>query len=207
MAHQINIVLHVLAGGVALVLGSMAILFNRRVRAHRKLGTIFLYFLSVVVATGFVGWMLFRSDPFLLMLTILSGYEGFAGYRIITMKDKHPVVLDVCVAIAALTIGAAYVFVLSDTTATMSSPVVNSTLAALAIVTVYDISKYFFTYRFVRSWWLYEHIYKMIAAFSAILSAFVGTVVEGFRPWSQLGPSVICMWLIVFFIWARARRP
>ncbi len=207
MIHQLNIGLHVLSGTLALILGTLTIVCNERIRTHRKLGTWFLYFLGVVVGTGFIGWLFFRSDPFLLMLTILAGYDGFAGYRAIRLRDKHPGSLDVTVAIVALITGVLYVLVLASTMATMSSAVVKSTLMALMIVTLYDIAKYFFTHRYVKHWWLYEHIYKMIAGFSAIFSAFVGTVVTGFRPYSQLGPTVICMGLIVFFIWKRARRP
>jgi hypothetical protein len=206
MIHQVNIGLHVLSGTLALILGALAIVFNERLRTHRKLGSWFLYFLGVVVGTGFIGWLFFRSDPFLLMLTILAGYDGFAGYRVVTLKQNHPGIPDVAGAIIALTTGMLYVFAFSETMATMSSSVVKSTLIALMIVTLYDIVKYFFTHRYVKHWWLYEHIYKMIAGFSAIFSAFVGTVVTGFRPYSQLGPTVICMWLIVFFIWKRARR-
>jgi hypothetical protein len=44
----------------------------------------------------------------------------------------------------------------------------------------------------------------MLSAYSAILSAFTGTVLPGFKPYSQLGPSVLCLWLIVFFIWRQA---
>jgi hypothetical protein len=206
MFHQVNIGLHVLSGTAALIMGVLAIVLNRHPGIHRRLGIGFLYLLGVVVSTGFVGWLLFRSDPFLLMLTILSGYEGFAGYRVIQTREKHPATLDLLVAIVALGMGLLYVFYLSATKAGMSGAVVKSTLVALMIVTIYDLMKYFFTHRYVKSWWLYEHIYKMIAALSAILSAFVGTVADdNFRPWSQLGPSVICVWLIVFFIWTRSR--
>jgi hypothetical protein len=207
MLHQLNIGLHVVSGTIALLLGLLAIVFNRRTTQHRKLGTWFLYFIGVVVGTGFIGWMFFRTDPFLLMLTILSGYEAFAGYRVVRMRENRPGLPDISVAMIASVTGLAYVLVLSATRAGMSSPVVTSTLIALMIVTVYDILKYFLIHRFVKRWWLYEHIYKMISAFSAILSAFVGTVVDGFRPYSQLGPSVVCVWLIVFFIWRRASKP
>src|SRR5882762_8003869 len=124
MFHQFNIGLHVFSGSVALILGLLAIIFSERTRLHRKLGKAFLYALSIVVATGFVGWLLFRSDAFLLMLTIISGYEGFAGYRIVKMKEKHPGIVDFLVAAGALLTGVLYVYLLSVREATMSSSVV-----------------------------------------------------------------------------------
>lgn len=205
MLHKVNILLHVSAGTAALILGILAIFFNSKVHVHRKFGKPFLFVLSIVVGTGFIGWLFFRSDPFLLILTILSGYDGFAGWRVLKLRGNHPQLQDGIVSGITLTVALWYVFQLSSTPASMSSTVVISTLAALALVTVYDLAKYFFIHRFVRTWWLYEHIYKMMAAFSAILSAFFATVVTVWRPYSQVGPSFICTLLIVYFIWRRVR--
>jgi hypothetical protein len=105
------------------------------------------------------------------------------------------------VAAGSLAVGVAYLFYLRGADGNWAPPVVYSTLAALAVVTGYDLLKHGWLHERLRSWWLYEHIYKMLSAYSAILSAFTGTVLPGFKPYSQLGPSVLCLWLIVFFIW------
>jgi hypothetical protein len=52
---------------------------------------------------------------------------------------------------------------------------------------------------------LYEHVYKNDLGISALLSAFGGTVLPDYHPYSQAGPGAFCVWLIVFFIWQRTR--
>lgn len=53
-------------------------------------------------------------------------------------------------------------------------------LPQILLVIIYDFLRYLIpknSYRKHRIW-LYEHIYKMTSAFSAILSAFTGTVLD-----------------------------
>ncbi len=46
----------------------------------------------------------------------------------------------------------------------------------------------------------YEHIYKMTSAFSGLLSAFIGTVFEEYKPHSQYIPSALGVLIILGFI-------
>jgi hypothetical protein len=200
MLHQVNIITHIIAGMVALVIGLFAIVYNRRVILHIKLGRYFIYFLSVVIVTGYFGFFLFGNDPFLLMLTLIASYVGFAGFRNIQLKEKRGTALDVVVALTALISSLTYVCLLSRNNVPRNITVVSSTLAALLLVTTYDLMKYFFFHDYLRKAWLYEHIYKMISAFSALLSAFAGNVFRDFHPYSQVGPSAFCTLLIIYFI-------
>src|ERR1700712_1982907 len=108
MIHTFNILLHVIAGTIALIIGTIAICFYRRPKIHRLLGKIFLWLLIVVVASGFFGWLFFRSDPFLLMLTLISGYVGFAGWRVIRLRIRRPPFSDGIMALVILSIAIAY---------------------------------------------------------------------------------------------------
>src|ERR1044071_3094225 len=105
MFHIINIGIHVAAGTLGLIVGFFAMFSLARGARHKRIGRVFLYLLTIVVATGFVGWLLFRSNAFLLILTVLSGYLGFAGFRNIRLKEKRSSVLDLAASIVALTIG------------------------------------------------------------------------------------------------------
>ncbi len=204
MLHSFNISLHVLAGTVALVIGLLALTVRKPSARHFRYGRYFLYLLAVVVGTGFTGLLFFRSSSFLLMLTLLAGYDGYAGYRAVQLRARRSSRADALVAAATLTAGLLYVGYLRQADGNWAAPVVYSTLAALALVTGYDLLKHCWLHERLKSGWLYEHIYKMVSAYSAILSAFTGTVLPGFKPYSQLGPSVLCLWLIVFFIWREA---
>lgn len=206
MLHTFNIGLHVVAGTIALILGIIAVSVSKTTRTHKRFGIWFLYCLSVVVTTGFVGWLFFRSNSFLLMLTILSGYVGFAGYRNIRLKEQKSTRWDFFATLLAFSLGILYIIWLNKSNTSWTPSVVYPTLGALMLVTIYDTVKFLWLHAAIKKWWLYEHIYKMVSAFSAILSAFCGTVFNKFQPLSQIGPSTFCIILIVFFIVREARK-
>jgi len=203
MLHVINILVHVVSGSIAIVIGFFTIAYNRRVSIHKKLGRYFIYFLSLVVSTGFIGFFFFRNEPFFLMLTLIASYVGFAGLRNIRLKQGRGTTIDVVTAAAVLIVSLIYVWSLSIST---NSIVVTSTMVALVFVTTYDLVKCLFLHRYLKSVWLYEHIYKMLSAFSALLSAFAGNVLRDFQPYSQIGPSALGVVLIVYFMVRRARK-
>jgi uncharacterized membrane protein len=204
MFHSINIWIHVVAGTIALIIGFFAIFSTRRSSNHRQAGRIFLYLLLIVVTTGFIGWLFYRSNSFLLMLTMLSGYVGYAGYRAVRLREKRTSLVDVVVASTALITGILYIIWLNKSNTSWTPSVVYATLSALILVTVYDLLKHFWLHDKIKTWWLYEHIYKMISAHSALFSAFCGTVLPQFKPFSQIGPSILSLWLIAIFIGQQA---
>ncbi|WP_247232898.1 hypothetical protein [Telluribacter sp. SYSU D00476] len=206
MIHQVNILIHVLAGTTALLVGGAALLTPKYLPRHARLGRIFLYLLSVVVATGFVGWLFFRSNNFLLMLTLLSGYVGYAGWRCVRLKEKKASAGDALVAILALTLGVLFMLEIRKQDGSWNPVVIYSTLGALGVVTVYDLVKYFWLHHRLRKWWIYEHIYKLVSAFSATLAAFTGTVLPDYKPYSQILPSAFCTLLILVLIIRQARK-
>lgn len=201
MIHKINLLTHIAAGTLALVVGIIVLFSAKGSKFHLRFGRYFVYLLVVVVSTGFLGWLFFRSNSFLLMLTILAGYNTYSGYRIVKLKQNRLSALEVFVPLLALAIGIFYLIWLMRSDTLWSPAVIYPTLSGLVLVTVYDLVKFFFLHRTISHWWLYEHIYKIISAFSAILSAFVGTVLPDFKPYSQIGPSTICILLIIGFIW------
>ncbi len=205
MLHTLNIFIHVAVGTLGLLLGLLALVYQNNVRQHVRFGRYFLYALTVVVATAFIGILFFRSNPFLLMLTLLGGYVGYSGYRAVRLRERQTSRLDVTVAVCVLGTGGWYLMSLQAGDSHWSPVVVFSTLSALVLVAGYDLVKHFWLYKRLRTWWLYEHIYKMLSAYSAILSAFSGTVLSQYKPHSQILPSVLCVSAIVYFIWARAR--
>jgi hypothetical protein len=205
MIHTINIGIHAIVGTVALLIGFLIILYPKGSIKHKRLGVYFLVLLLVVVATGFLGWLFFRSNSFLLMLTLLSGYTGFSGYRSVKLKENRSSRIDVLIAIAALLTGTSYIVWLNESNATWNPGIVYPTLFGLILVTTYDIAKYLWFHQKLRTWWLYEHIYKLLSSHSALFSAFCGTVLPDYKPYSQIMPSIISLWLIAFFIFQQVR--
>jgi uncharacterized membrane protein len=189
--HIANIVTHVAAGSLALLCGVAALLTPKGGRGHRQAGRIFLYLLAVVVMTGLFGVFIFKRNVFLLVITLLSGYLGYSGFRIVKLKNNRPHLADIAVAIITLMAAIYFLYYLSKIGMMWSPVVIYSTVGYLFLVIAYDMARYLIPVRYYRNGWLYEHIVKMVSAFSGLLSAFSGTVLPQFQPYSQILPSVL----------------
>ncbi len=200
--HTLNIVLHVSAGVVALVLGLVALLTAKGSSAHNKCGNYFLAFVSIVIITGLIGVFIFGRNTFLLVITVLTGYVSFSGYRALKFKSNVPRTLDMIVALVSLSTLAYFLYFFHSIGMIWSPVVIYSTVGAMLLVILYDFLRYLIprkTYSKHRIW-LYEHIYKMTSAFSGLLSAFAGTVLKQYQPHSQYLPSVLGMVIVAAFM-------
>ena len=200
--HTLNIVLHVSAGLVALVLGLVALLTAKGGSIHNKCGNYFLAFVSIVIVTGLIGVFIFGRNTFLLVITVLTGYVSFSGYRALKFKSNVSRMLDIIVALFSLSTLAYFLYFFHSIGMIWSPIVIYSTVGAMLLVILYDFLRYLIprkTYSKHRIW-LYEHIYKMTSAFSGLLSAFAGTVLKQYQPHSQYLPSVLGMVIIAAFM-------
>ena len=99
-------------------------------------------------------------------------------------------------------------FILSMDTQNYDMPLVTiyATLAGLSSYCIYDLARNMFSTAWLKATWLYEHIFKMISAFGALLSAASGNVLPNLGAVSQLSPTVFGFGLILFFIIATKRN-
>ncbi len=198
--HNANILIHVVAGSVALLLGILALTTGKGGKWHKQSGNYFLIFLIIVVLTGLIGVFIFKRNTFLLIITVLSAYYGFSGYRILQNKTNSPKLIDISVAIISLISVSYFLYYFKSIGMYWSPIIVYSTVGALLLIVTYDFLRYLIPKKTYRNMWLYEHIFKMIGAFTALLSAFSGTVFDNYQPYSQFLPSVFGTLLQVGFI-------
>ena len=198
--HTLNIIIHITAGVVALLLGLFALLTAKGGLKHKKIGKLFLIFLTVVVFTGLIGVFVFGRNTFLLVITVLSAYQGFSGYRTLQTKANQPKLLDVAVALLSLMAVAYFLYYFKSIGMIWSPIIIYSTVGALIFLVSYDFLRYLIPARQYKNLWLYEHIYKMIGAFTALLAAFTGTVFIDYQPFSQIAPSALGILLQIGFI-------
>ena len=203
--HTVNIVVHVIFGTIGLLIGLVALFYQNNPQRHVRFGRYFLYILTVVIVTAFIGILFFRSNPFLLMLTLLGGYVGYSGYRAVRLRERRSSLVDLLLALSVLMAGGLYLRSMQVAGGNWSPAVIYPTLSALVLVAGYDVLKHIWLFQRLRTWWLYEHIYKMMSAYNAIASAFAGTVLPQYKPYSQILPTIICLSIIAYFIWKRTR--
>ena len=70
--HSINIIIHVLAGVIALLLGFIAIGIRKGSKNHTRSGSLFWKITAIVIVTGLLGVFVFHRNTFLLVITLPS---------------------------------------------------------------------------------------------------------------------------------------
>lgn len=188
--HRTNIVIHIFAGSSALLIGIFILVAVKGGKRHRIYGRLFLWLLSIVILTGLLGVFIFKRNSFLLVITVLSGYLGFSGFRVMRNRSNKPRLLDVAAALLSILSVIFFVYYFRSIGLIWSPVIIYSTVGYLVLVVVYDLSRSLFTKKTYQNMWMYEHILKMVSAFSALLSAFTGTVLPQYHPYSQFLPSV-----------------
>ena len=90
---QILLVLHILAGVVALAAAGVAVGSAKGARLHRRSGT--LYTLAMLgVALSALVLAVLRPNPFLFAVGVFSLYLVFTGWRAAVLRDGRPRPLD-----------------------------------------------------------------------------------------------------------------
>ena len=204
--HTANIIIHVFAGSVALLLGILALISRKGKKWHNTSGRFFLYSLLIVIITGLLGVFVFGRNTFLLVITVLSAYHGYSGYRVLKNKTNIFYIQDIIVALTALCTVLYFLYYFKKIGMIWSPVIIYSTVGYLFAIITYDFLRYFIPYKKYPNRWLYEHILKMTSAFSAILSAFTGTVFPDYKPYSQFLPSTLGILIAIGFMMFTFRR-
>ncbi|SDH47950.1 DUF2306 domain-containing protein [Chitinophaga filiformis] len=199
--HHINIAIHVSAGILAMLCGLAAAILNKRVKTHRILGRYFMWMMIFVIITGLAGVFVFKRNTFLLVITLLSGYNCFSGIRTMRLAGEKPVFIDYLAPVMVMAAAAYYLYYVYAMGLYWAPVVIYSTIGSLFLVTIYDLCRVIMPANARKKAMLYEHVYKMLSALSALASAFTGTVLPQFKPYSQFLPSMAGLTcIIVIFI-------
>jgi hypothetical protein len=198
--HGVNVWVHVVFGAGALLLGLLPLVTRKGGPAHIRFGRWFLGVLAVVLVTAALGIALFELRAFLAVITMLTAYQAYSGWRAVRNQGVGPGTMDAiasCVALVAVVLFLAY---LNTLRLPWAPVVVYSTLFTLAAVATYDLARFGFSARWRARTWLPEHIVKMIGAYSGVVSAFSGTVLDQWQPYSQIGPSAMGVAAMIGFL-------
>ncbi|MBF9237202.1 hypothetical protein I2I05_07315 [Hymenobacter sp. BT683] len=198
--HHFNIGLHIVSGSLALLLGLGPLLVRKGGAAHVRLGHWFLRVMAVVLLTAVLGLAVFNFRPFLLTVVLLSVYQAWSGYRVLRTRDTGPTAIDAAVTLAFLVGSVGFLVGLNRSPLVWSPVVIYSTMGYLAALLVYDLARFRFRKWWRHGGWLYDHLWKMIGSYFALVAAFTGTVLPQFKPYSQFLPSMLGMAMQVGFV-------
>jgi len=200
MEHLINIGIHILTGTIGIIVGLIVLALTKENNLHKRLGQWFCYMCLAVCVSAATGLLFFRFLPVFALLNLLVFYQLVGGWRSARTKAKGPAIADLyftlCVTIA---FGLLFIITLK---ANAGAPIIlYSTAAALAFMLVYDAVRWFFPRRVFTWLWKYEHAYKLISCVFGMISAFMGNSIRWGQPWSQIVPSAIGIFVIMYFFY------
>ena len=204
--HKINIAVHITAGSSALIIGLIAIIASKGKKLHRLTGRLFLILMTIVILTGLIGVFVYGRNTFLLVITVLSGYQAFSGYRVIKAKANIPKFTDIFVCLLSLVSVLYFLYYFKSIGMIWSPVIIYSTVGWLFLMIVYDLGRYFIPTKIYGNLWIYEHVLKMVSAFTGLVSAFSGTVFPQYQPYSQFIPSILGTLTAICFMIAVANR-
>jgi len=188
----LSVISHVAAGFTALVMAPVAMLTQKGGAQHRRWGKVFFWAMFAIFVTA-LALLYFRPNFFLFMISILSFYGAFTGYRALYRKQPQrgagPIWLDwLGAGIAALS-GLAFLvwggLVAFGGIATSIPPIFGligvGFGVSLAIDAVSDIRS-FLQPSPDRNWWWYYHISRMGGSYIAAVTAFTVQNVTRYLP-------------------------
>src|SRR5262249_6977454 len=103
--HQINILIHVTAGSIALLIGLLILALRKGDARHRALGRTAVTFAGLSVAAALVGALVWRGRLDLMGVSVLVTYQIWSGLRSLRLRDGGRRAIDALPALGVLGLG------------------------------------------------------------------------------------------------------
>ena len=177
-----SVVSHVAAGFTALVMAPLAMMTQKGGSQHRRWGKIYFWAMFAIFVTV-LALVYFRPNFFLFMISILSFYGAFTGYRALYRKrpalGAGPLWLDWLGAGVAAVAGLVFLawggLTAFGLLATEIPPVFGLVGVGFGVsLGLYAVSviRSFLQPSPDRNWWWYYHIARMSGSYIAAVTAF-----------------------------------
>lgn len=175
---------HAVAGVITLTSGVAAMMTHKGGKAHRRWGLAFFWAMFVIFITSLSTIFLFRFNPLLLGLSILSFYMTFTGYRVTYRKrgakGQNAGWVDWLAILFATVVGLFLAIwggmVISGAIITWSSVFgILGVVAGLIILytALWEDARGFRRPVEDRQWWWYYHMNRMLSGMIGAVTAFL----------------------------------
>lgn len=209
---------HIAAGLCAVLVGVLPIVTRKGSRLHRLSGRVFAVLMTTLLVCAWAMTAL-RPDVYFLGLSATASLTLFSGLRVLGRKrpDLRPSdrarPLDWLATLGIVAVGLLIVWLVL--TRRSDAPLAIAIALAYGSLSLggWDLWRFArpLDWPFSPDLWTYEHLWKMVGAYSAVLSAFSGNFLTFLPPpWSALWPTVLfqslsIVWIGVLLV--RKRRP
>jgi uncharacterized membrane protein len=204
---NILLYIHIIAGGMGLITGTINLIKKKGDKLHKNVGLFFLYGMIINGISGlFMSFI--HPNPFLFIVGIFSIYMAATGQRSLSLKGlvkgEKAKTIDWILSVTMLIFGIG--FIVYGVLLLLSNQSFGIVLLVFGFISVLMVKKDFKNYKgknIEKNFWLLVHIQRMIGGYIAAITAFI--VVNnksGFLPdiVAWLLPSVILVPLI--FKWS-----
>jgi uncharacterized membrane protein len=212
------LIVHIGAGFCAVLVGVMPILTRKGSRLHRLSGSVFAVLMITLLVCAW-GMTALRPNAYFLALSSAATIGLFSGLRVLGRRRPdlraadHAKLLDWLATLGAFGIGVFTVWLALNGFGDAPPQILIALAYGSLSLAGWDL------WRFARPthWpfspdlWMYEHLWKMIGAYSAVWSAFAGNFLTFVpQPWSALWPTVVLqslslIWLLALLVRKRRR--
>ncbi|WP_264521921.1 hypothetical protein [Flavobacterium sp. N1994] len=206
LVFKILLVIHVIAGCIGLITGTLNVTRKKGNKPHRQVGVFFFFSMIINAVAGFVMSIL-HENLFLLIIAVFSFYMTATGQRILALKSldkgQNPKREDWTLTISMILFAVFFIvygiYLLANDTNFGLVLLVFGTISIL--MAKKDIAIYQGDIK-IKNYWLLIHIQRMIGAYIAALTAFL-VVNNTYLPpvFAWLLPTVILTPLI--FYWSK----
>jgi hypothetical protein len=208
MMFKIILILHIIAGSLALLSGLFAIIFRNKVKIHKPIGMIYFWAMTVIFVSA-IYMSIAHENVFLFCVAFFTYYACLTAYRSLKLKklhlDQKPTNFDWAIEIFfgfmhISFIALALYFLINS----------NSTIGIISLVFgILGIRGNYFTLQRFRkklvykNYWLLAHISGMLGSYIGAITAFTVNnekwiPAPGIVLW--LGPTVFLVPLIIYEI-------
>ncbi len=208
-----TVILHVAASVSAIVVGTIPMFARKGSKLHNRSGLFYFWAMMVTCVSG--GLLLLKFfNFFLAIITLLSFYAAFSGYRVMYRKHKPAQLIDWAAAVVNLVGGISFAGWGIGSLAGLLTEM-PAAFAALGIVFGYLLTqdsykdlKSFLNPPTAKNWWLIYHLERMLGSYIALMTAFSVQTVSQYLPpnwaWTVwvapgiIGTIVIARWIRVY---------
>ena len=197
--HNLNIIVHVATGGLAVALCLLILLRRKGDDAHRRAGRIALSIAGLSVAAALLGAFVFTGKYDLMGVSLLVAYHLWAGLRALRLQNRGRGWADLGPAVLMVAGGAALI-VLYRTTDTFNwGPAqVYAAAGGMLFYGGWDVLRT----RLPLRWRLWlnpaEHAFRMTSITGAFLSVAAATLLKSGSAYVPLGISAVFAVIAVF---------
>lgn len=209
--------LHVIAGGIALVVAPLAMLVRKGGTWHRRWGKTFFYSMMLLCASAiFLAIMHHERMLLLALVAVFSFHMVASGYRMLYLKKLHeglkPATIDMWLhGIAGLVNGGLLIWGLSHLLMGQKDQkaIVFSVFGLVGMFMVVRNLQRFYQRKHDKREWFFGHISGMLGGYIATLSAFSAVNFDRWFPWMPfwlvwLWPTLVGV--PVIFAWSAYYR-